>query len=343
MQRFLQNASAKRLFVAALLAAATLSMGLFAFVKGLEVVSELVNHGSEHKLIPPVHNPIQGEYVHASNRDEFLAFAGRQDIGILSFGREVGSDEFQIVSGISNVQFMICVEAKIKDADLKHISGLKKLEILRFYDVRVGDEGMTEVNKIKSLRELDLRHTDVTDAGLRKLTDLENLQALQVGGNIDGSGLLAMNLSKLKVATLQQKAVNDKALDVLPGCPDLIEVGLYNSSVTDEGLLTLACCRKLIWLDLRSTAVTDDGIMVLSQLKDLKFLDLRTTAVTSAGVRKLQRELPHCKIKYGNWDAANDFSGLVDILVMGLFMFGAIGTGFLLSNVIEKTPARAQS
>lgn len=341
MKWFLQNASAPRLFLAALLTAATMGLGILAFVKVLEVGRDLFTDKKEKRTITC--NPIAGKYVHTKNRDEFLAFAGRQDIGILSFGREVESGDMHILAGITNVQRLICREAKIKDDDLKYVSGLGKLETLRLHYVPVGDEGMVHVNKIKSLMQLGLMSTAVTDAGLKKLTALENLQELWLSGDFDGSGLPSMNLSKLKVLALMHKKVTDKALEVLPGCPELMEVSLYDTSVTNAGLKTLTRCQKLISLDLRNTGVTDDGIMVLARLKGLKYLTVCETAVTRAGVRQLQRELPDCQIKYGKFDAPDDGDVPINILLMEVFVIGAILIGALLGRVIDRTPARTRS
>ena len=60
-----------------------------------------------------------------------------------------------------------------------------------------------------------------------------------------------------------------------------------------EQVATLA---RLHYLGLKSEGVTDAGLSHLKRLKSLQELTIGSTKVTKDGLKKLERELPDCKI-----------------------------------------------
>ncbi len=98
---------------------------------------------------------------------------------------------------------------------------------------------------------------------------------------------------------------SDADLDPLGGLGQLQRLDLSNASISDAGLNRFKGLKRLTCLDLSSTAVTDAGLEDLRALPQLEELDLTHTKVTDEGAKKLQQELPKCKIYFNH----HPFSG----------------------------------
>ena len=91
--------------------------------------------------------------------------------------------------------------------------------------------------------------------------------------------------------------LTDVGLVVVPTATHEVQMlDLSNSMVTDAGVEHLKGLAELEWLDLSSTNVTNSALEHLKGLHTLQQLNLRNTKVTDEGVKKLQQELPKCKI-----------------------------------------------
>jgi hypothetical protein len=121
---------------------------------------------------------------------------------------------------------------------------------------------------------VDLTGKVVTDEGLSHLKGFTNLQVL----------------------SLSKSTVKDGGLVHLEGLADLNTLRLVSTAVGDDGLKYLRKLVSLNYLHLDKTQVTDNGLDNLKGLKNLKVLNLKGAKVTAAGVKKLQTELPQCKI-----------------------------------------------
>ncbi len=128
-----------------------------------------------------------------------------------------------------------------------------------------------------------------SDAEKKAITAIKKL-----GGKVTfaekkpGKPVISVDLTATKVT--------DAGLVHLKGFTDLQPLHLSYTTVTDAGLVHLKGLTNLQTLRLYNTEVSDAGLVHLKGLTKLQTLDLRETKVTDAAVKKLQADLPKCKI-----------------------------------------------
>ncbi|MCE9544497.1 MAG: hypothetical protein K8T25_03090 [Planctomycetia bacterium] len=105
------------------------------------------------------------------------------------------------------------------------------------------------------------------------------------------------------------KRVTDAGVEHIKNLTALRYLDLQNSGVTDAGLEHLKELRSLQTLYLDNTTVTDAGLESLKNLTALENLGVGDTQVTDAGVARLQKSLPHCKIRRFSYAMPYPFSG----------------------------------
>ncbi|MBL8851894.1 MAG: hypothetical protein JNG89_19635 [Planctomycetaceae bacterium] len=116
-----------------------------------------------------------------------------------------------------------------------------------------------------------------------RLADQQTADSLKkLGGrvSIDSQGII-------NAVDLAQTAITDGDLELLAGCPGLVELNVRGTLVSDAGLKTIASLHNLEFLGLTGTMVTDEGMSHLQQLSNLRFLTLGHTAVTDTGIQSL--------------------------------------------------------
>ncbi len=101
---------------------------------------------------------------------------------------------------------------------------------------------------------------------------------------------------------LSGTAVNDSQLQVLRNLTRLRELKLGVTGITDAGLKSLGAVRSLEVLSLWGTPVSNAGLASLYELKGLKRVTCDFTQVTTSGLRRLQAELPDCRVEWDRWD-----------------------------------------
>ena len=182
--------------------------------------------------------------------------------------RALGDDFFW------KVKLVFLNNSQVTDSELEHIKGFNQLQRLELNGTQVTDSGLEHLKGLSQLQWLTLDHTQVTDRGLEHLKGLSQLQTLLLDGT----------------------QVTDVGLERLKGLRQLQELSLNDTQITDEGVKKLKGLNQLQGLFLEGTQVTDAGLEHLKGLKQLQKLWLDGRKVTDGGVKKLQLELPNCKI-----------------------------------------------
>ena len=100
----------------------------------------------------------------------------------------------------------------------------------------------------------------------------------------------------LQILGLDGTQVTDAGLEYVKCLTQLRVLHLADTKVTNAGLLCLRDLHQLRVLDLDKTQVTDTGLENLKGLGQLGELWLCDTKLTGEAVKKLQQELPNCKI-----------------------------------------------
>jgi beta-lactamase regulating signal transducer with metallopeptidase domain/HEAT repeat protein len=213
-------------------------------------------------------------------------------------------------------------KTKVTDSDLSRLKVLTTLRALNVDGTRVTDAGLVHIAELTNLQALDLNETGVTDAGLANLGNLTRMEELGlIHTKVTGDGLAHLKkMDRLVMLLLENTRVTDDGLAHLSGLTRLMTLNLSSTPVADDGVKHLVPLtelrdlrlnytqagdpalahvrgmKRLQTLLLHKTNVTDAGVVQLGGLKNLQYLDLDKTPVTAAAIKKLQTELPACKI-----------------------------------------------
>ena len=144
-----------------------------------------------------------------------------------------------------------------------------------------------------------LNHTAATDDDLRRLAALPALEELELAGtNITDGGLPLLHACpQLRYVDLADTSISDEGLAHLAALGRLEALSLDRTRISDDGLRHLTRLEGLQSLTLRGTGITDEGVPYLAELTALTELFVPGTAITEEGHRKLQAQLPHCRIR----------------------------------------------
>lgn len=110
------------------------------------------------------------------------------------------------------------------------------------------------------------------------------------------------NAGQIVSIDLSGTAVNDSQMQALRDLTRLRELKLGATGITDAGLKSVGAVRSLEVLSLWGAPVSNAGLTSLYELKGLKQITCDFTQVTSSGLRRLQAELPNCKVEWDQWD-----------------------------------------
>lgn len=101
---------------------------------------------------------------------------------------------------------------------------------------------------------------------LSLIEHMPDLEKLNLRGALVGDDLMSgLNLTGIKMLSLDGTRISDDALPHLSQLSNLVELNLTQTNVTDEGLLHLERLSQMEFLLLDRTRVTDDGIERLQQ------------------------------------------------------------------------------
>jgi len=114
---------------------------------------------------------------------------------------------------------------------------------------------------------------------------------------IDDAALQRLtSLPALLELYLSQSSVTNAGLRHLAASPQLHALGLSGTRISDAGLETIARLNDLRKLYLRGTPLSDAAIPYLKQLRKLAMLDIRDTQISPTGLAELRVALPSCRI-----------------------------------------------
>lgn len=120
----------------------------------------------------------------------------------------------------------------------------------------------------------------------------------KLGGRIWRERVAGLSNRTVVILDFGNTNVADTGLEYVRALTDLEDLDLTNTQVTDAGLKYLKGLPRLRRLNLNGTNVSDAGLEHLRGLTNLQLLVLWDTNVTDAGMKKLQEELPKCRILF---------------------------------------------
>ncbi|MHB1037932.1 MAG: protein kinase domain-containing protein [Pirellulales bacterium] len=207
----------------------------------------------------------------------------------------------QSLRGLIQLQSLALQDCQlVTDAGLEHLASLKQLKSLDLWGTQVGDSGLKTISELRQLENLKVTGGGITDGGARHLAALKQLRSLDVGGtNLSDAGLDLLNeLSGLTHLLVNSTVVSDAGLMQIAKLRNLTFLDLTLTRISDQGLASLATLPRLAELKLSGDYITDEGISQLTKCKRVSVLNLEGTCITSSGIRRLQAELPSCRISH---------------------------------------------
>lgn len=245
---------------------------------------------------------------------------------VLHVSQDITDDVVAVLSGLSELEWLLIDGESLTDESLVHLGRLPKLrhlgvipagfrgesgassllpvtlEVLYITTRRgLDDRFVTALPPLPNLRHLHLRETWITDAALPKIGTFRALRELDLGN---------MELSDAGIAHLADLR-------------RIEELDLDGSPITDIGFATLSKLASLEVLALVGTAV--EALPGVENLPRLRTLDLRSSAVTDVGLGRLMA-LPNLMDLYLSDTSATDGSLAVIGAVRGLAVLRLNGT-----------------
>ena len=107
---------------------------------------------------------------------------------------------------------------------------------------------------------------------------------------------LLSSLNDARFISFNSSPFADRHVGYLDELTDLRELQLNGTLISEIGLKHLSKRHRLTKLTLNDTSVDDDAINALAAMKSLQKLYLGNTGLSDTGVKRLQSELPDCKI-----------------------------------------------
>lgn len=189
-------------------------------------------------------------------------------------GTKIGDNTLEHISGITTLEAVDIGSAVVTDVSLERLASLPNLKELTMGGNELGDAGLQALRQLPGLTYLDLngrQGTDsniwtvnMTDKGFEALLTLGELRDLRFGCTTLGVGregtryatvsvmsVTARWLEKMQAAMPKLERlklqgcdrVDDEAVKILAGFPELKEVDLKGTAVTEKGVAALRAAK----------------------------------------------------------------------------------------------------
>jgi len=287
-------------------------------------------------------NPADSGYSERAIADWVLSNGGR--VRVLESGRPVYEvyDKTALPSGDFKLEAVSLdgIEATT-DEKVGELWGLQTLAELGLSRTKITDAGVKTLPKLKSLNTLNLRGCPITDEGLATLGKMSDLKLLIADGGLSPMSTIPEDVAPAELQpSVPAFAFTDEGIASLAGLKGLQILALVSNKAGDAGLGSIAkSARKLVQLrtvgfgitnggvsalkpltnlrvlELSNSLIDDACIDTLSQLKWLEYLIVQGTKITPAGVKRLQQQLPKCKVFGGKFDPR--LNTIREIFVLG--------------------------
>jgi hypothetical protein len=117
------------------------------------------------------------------------------------------------------------------------------------------------------------------------------------GDAISNANLTSIaELTGTKELDLYLTRIDDDGLSAINSWSQLESLSIADCPISDQGLAHLSNLTSLERLYLHSNGVSDAGLQYLNNLNRLEHLTIQSNSVSAGGIKKLQQELPNCRI-----------------------------------------------
>ena len=163
--------------------------------------------------------------------------------------------------------------ASMTDAGMVDVAKAPKLDNLALLYTKIGDEGVIALKDMK-LRALDLRGLRLTGSACQALAEMTTLESLKLRNAreiMDFSFQELKTLVNLKSLSLEDLAITDSALEILPNFTELKELVIMRTDLMDVS--PIKELKNLKKLTLREMTCDLDFLSEMPQLEELFFAE----------------------------------------------------------------------
>ena len=163
--------------------------------------------------------------------------------------------------------------ANMTDAGMESVAKAPKLDNLALLYTKIGDEGVIALKGMK-LRALDLRGLRLTGSACQALAEMTTLESLKLRNAreiMDYSFQELKTLVNLKSLSLEDLAITDSALEILPNFTNLKELVIMRTDMMDVS--PIGQLKNLKKLTLREMTCDLDFLAEMPQLEELFFAE----------------------------------------------------------------------
>lgn len=163
--------------------------------------------------------------------------------------------------------------ANMTDAGMEYVAKAPKLDNLALLYTKIGDEGVIALKGMK-LRALDLRGLRLTGSACQALAEMTTLESLKLRNAreiMDYSFQELKTLVNLKSLSLEDLAITDSALEILPNFTNLKELVIMRTDMMDVS--PIGQLKNLKKLTLREMTCDLDFLAEMPQLEELFFAE----------------------------------------------------------------------
>ncbi|HEY9712260.1 MAG TPA: hypothetical protein V6C72_02250, partial [Chroococcales cyanobacterium] len=192
-------------------------------------------------------------------------------------------------------------DAHVSQECMKTVGRLKTLTYLVIVGVPIDTARLTVLQGLRKLTHLELINCGLTDDSLRLLSHLPvNELVLDRNKKITDNGIafLVQNHTPLKVLSLGETGITDKAIEELYGLASIEELWVRANAFTDRCIPYFNRLKNLRKLDLSSTGISDGAFGNLKS-KTLKNFMVRQSRLTMDGYMRLKQSSPDLTIVTG--------------------------------------------
>ncbi len=227
--------------------------------------------------------------------------------------KELGADEFQIISELSGLRKLTVYghAAGLNDETVGLLSKLKSLESLSVDGAQLSDAGLEKIADVKSLQSvsffhLSFRKEGFTGSGFSTWKTLPTLKKLTVAGMSMGDDGFAA-ISEIKTLTdfrTWHTYRTDASHVMLAKLPNLTSLKLGQrlpgserpQCLTDASLKTIATMTALTSLEIGESRFSFNALKQLKALPELKKLKIVLTKIELGDIESLKTELPNVEV-----------------------------------------------
>ena len=246
--------------------------------------------------------------------DDMRHLAGMHAVNLYFGETQLTAKGLRLLGEMPTVEYLSLRKNRLGGLRPGDLAGFRQLRVLALDDTDVTNEDMRAVAELETLWNLNLQNLkQIDDRGLAYLRPLHatagispelqggglaSLQQLQLTGtSVTGTGFAGGRFPLLTYLAVKRCPLTPEGLREICKLKTLMTLGLDHTTASDDDMPYVAALPALKTLWLSKSQVTDKGLGVLGKVRSLEVVYVHGAEITSVGRRKLQEQLPNCRVE----------------------------------------------